>query len=429
MSKFQIILTAIFGVSILTAVAVFALYRGGAGSNAVSIKVWGDLPSEAFGQLLSESLRGIDENLSVSYVEKDPSKIDAEFTEALAVGAGPDLIIITQDNFWKNRTKLLPVSYESVGARDFKEAFVEEGELFLTSEGIYALPLAIDPLVLYYNRDILTFVGEAKPIGYWDEIYSLTQKLTVRDGAGNITRSAIALGETRNIANYKEIMSLLLLQAGNKVMVPGFNSDELRSALNDRTGSAVSSGEAALNFYTQFSNPSKAYYSWNRSLPEALDRFTSGDSAYYLGFASELTKLRNKNPNLNLGLALVPQSRVSGKRVTYGKVYGVAITRGARNYQGALRAATILVSKQLAGPLSEKLALPPARRDLLSQKRTDNIWPVFYEAALQSRGWLDPENAISGSIFKEMIDSVTSGRARTSEALTAAAERLEKITK
>ena len=314
-----------------------------------------------------------------------------------------------------------------MGERDFGNSFVEEGELFLTKEGVYGLPLAVDPLVLYYNRDLLSAAGEARPIAYWDEVYPMALKLTKKDPAGNLAQSVIALGETRNIPNFKEILSLLLLQAGTPV-TESINAN-LRSALSNNYGLPVAPGESALDFYTQFSNPAKAYYSWNRILPSAETHFASGDAVYYLGFASELSALRNKNPNLNLGIAPVPQSRVSGKKLTFGRLYAVSITRGTRNASAALRAALILVSRDISEPLSKSLGLPPARRDILSGRQSDSALSVFYESALQARGWLAPENFSTGNIFGEMVNAVTSGRARTSEALGAASRSLDNLIK
>jgi multiple sugar transport system substrate-binding protein len=428
MSKFQMALLGIFGFFILLAVVVFAFYRGGSGSSTnATVTVWGELPAEELNIFLNatQASRG---DLVIRYVEKSTETIGSEFTEALASGGGPDLIITTQDKLWGQKSKLLPIPYQSIGQNDFQSIFVEEGELFLANEGIYGLPLTLDPMVLYYNRDHLSAAGQAQPIGYWDELYAAASKLNRRDAAGNLTQSAIALGEARNIPHYKEILSMLMLQAGTPITAVG-NGGELASFLSVRFDLPVSPGESALDFYTQFSNPSRAYYSWNRTMPSAETRFTSGDAAYYLGFASELTTLRNKNPNLNFSLTTVPQSRVAGRAVTFGRLYAVSISRGSKNTSAALQAALSLVSRDSALKLSETLRLPPARRDLLAITPSDAVMPVFYTAALQARGWLDPEGTATSVIFRDMIESVTSGRARTSEALSSANSSLEALIK
>lgn len=424
MSKFQIGLLVVFGFFIITAVMVFALYRGG-GSTSATVTIWGDISSQDFNLLVNAAALSSDQTLAIRYSEKSADTLEAEFTEALARGSGPDLVMISQDKFWKEKSKLLPIPYENISERDFTETFIEEGELFLTEEGIYALPLSVDPMVLYYNRDILSSAGQSKPLAYWDEIYVEASKLTKRDAAGNLTQSTIALGETRNIPNAKDIISLLMLQAGTPIT--GFIGPDLRSLVATNFDLPVMPVEAALEFYTQFSNPSKSYYSWNRTMPEADTHFTSGDSAYYLGFASELRALRNKNPTLNFGVAPIPQSRVSGKILTFGRLQGVAISRGTTNPSAALTAALKLVSYESAAALSQILSLPPARRDLLSQEPTDTIGSVFYEAALQSNGWLDPNDTETEMIFGDMIEDVTSGRTRVVESVNKASRELEAL--
>lgn len=414
MSKFQIILLAVFTVFIVAGVATFSLYRGSGGEN-VTMTVWGDISSQDFSLLLNTPTFSQDRTVLISYVEKSAETIETEFTEALARGMGPDLIILTQDKLWGNKAKLLVIPYVSISERDFKTTFIEEGELFLDEAGIHALPLSIDPMVLYYNRDLLSAAGQARPIAYWDEIYASAANLSKMDAAGNLVLSVMALGEATNIPHAKNILSLLLLQAGTPIT--SFVNLELRSQISLNFGTLVSPGEAALDFYTQFSNPTRVYYSWNRSLIDAQTHFTSGDSAYYLGFASELRVLRNKNPTLNFGISSVPQSRVSGKAVTFGRLRAVAISRGSLNPGAALALAAKLVSKEAALSLSEILVLPPARRDLLSVRPTDAVLSVFYDAALQSKGWLDPDTVATEAIFREAIESVTSGRARTLEAV------------
>ena len=426
MSKFQIILLCVFGFFIVVAVMVFALYRGGGGTRA-AVTVWGDISANDVHNLLGNSQLGQDSNITISYIEKPTETIVEEFTEALAEGRGPDLIIVTQDKFLEQKSKLVPIPYGSISERDFKNTFVEEGELFLAPEGVYAMPISVDPIVLYYNRDHLSSAGQARPIAFWDEIYLSATALNKRDAAGNLVQSAIALGETRNILHAKDILSMLMLQAGTPIT--GFLGPELRSVLSDNLGQTVSPGESALDFYTQFSNPTKAYYSWNRTMPEAQTRFTSGDSTYYLGFASELTTLRNKNPTLNFTVASVPQSRVSGKTITFGIVRGVAISRGTKNPVAALDVVLKLISKEHALTLSQLTGLPPARRDLLGERPTDAVTPVFYTAALQARGWLDPDDEASADIFADMVEEVTSGRARLSETIGQASRELDSLIK
>ena len=111
MSKFQIVLLGIFGFFIVLAVLVFALYRGGGSLGEVTVTVWGSFASYDVNNVMSSvpSL-GNDRALILRYVEKPTETLEEEFTEALASGSGPDLIIISQDKLWENKSKLLPTA-------------------------------------------------------------------------------------------------------------------------------------------------------------------------------------------------------------------------------------------------------------------------------------------------------------------------------
>ncbi|MBX4199867.1 extracellular solute-binding protein [Candidatus Parcubacteria bacterium] len=426
MSKFQIILLAVFGIAILAAVLIFSLFRGSS-NGSVSVTIWGSLPQSDFSAFISNAAIN-DKTLTVNYVEKSGSTFDHDFTEALALGKGPDIILIPESLLWTEREKLLLIPYQSVSQKDFSSTFVQEGELFLSSGGIYALPLYMDPLVLYSNRDMLDSAAIAQPIKYWDEIYSYISKLTKKDNAGNIAQATLALGETKNIPHSKDILSLLMLQAGTsitKIQSDGSLIPTLTNSLNSPTNPASS----ALDFYTQFSNQAKDFYTWNRSLLSAQTNFISGDSAFYIGFGSEFKELKAKNPNLNIGLSPVPQSRASGREVTMARIYGLAITRGSKNPNGALTAVLTLVSHDKGKILSEVLSLPPARRDLLSQRPDNGYLAVLFDAAIQSRGWLDPEPTKSALILNSMIEAVNSGRSGTEEAVAKGNDDLDELTK
>lgn len=427
MSKFQVVLLVVFGFFIIAAVAVFSLYHGGSSSQA-SVILWGSIPSAQFETLLGDPIYTSDRTVDVHYVERPAATLESDFTNALAQGHGPDLIILPQNELWQARNKLTVIPYGSVSERTFRDTFADGSAVFLTSNGIAALPLLADPLVLYFNRDMISGAGLAQPIAYWDQVYDAAAKLTAIDKAGNITRSAISFGDWRNIPDAKSLLSLLFLQAGTPITA--LNNGTLNSALLANGANApVTPAESALDFYTQFANPSKPFYSWNRTLPDAPTFFAAGDLAYYVGFASELSIIKSKSPTLNFGVAPVPQSRVANQKLTTGTIYGIALSRGAGNPTAALTAALKIVSAASAGKLSQATNLPPVRRDLLVNKPTDAVGPVFYDAALQARTWLDPNPAQTTSIFFDAIDAVTSGRARTTEALSNANQRLDQVSK
>ncbi|KKT59828.1 MAG: hypothetical protein UW54_C0019G0001, partial [Parcubacteria group bacterium GW2011_GWC1_44_26] len=176
-----------------------------------------------------------------------------------------------------------------------------------------------------------------------------------------------------------------------------------------------------------FSKSNKDSYSWNRSLPQSSAMFQAGDLALYFGYASEYQSIKQKNPHLNFDVAVVPQVGKTAKKLTFGRIYGVAIVVAGKNQAGALRATTLLSGSGVVTGISELLNLPPVRRDLISVRPTDPASSVFYDSALISRAWYDPSPADTNLIFMNMIDSVNSGRSSMNEALAVAHSSLSKI--
>lgn len=418
-SIFQLILIAVFVVAAIGGLILFARFKGSSsGANVPVTEIWGVIPETQLTSISSAFQR--DKTFKINYQEKSPAGFYGDLIEALAAGNGPDLIIIPENLLLKLSSKIFEIPFASLSERAFRDTYLDEGQLFLTATGIAALPFSVDPLIMYWNHDTFASAGLAKPPAVWEEFILLSQTLTKKDASGNVLRSATALGGFDNITNAKEILSALFLQIGAPPLVP---SGGAPNAGSPRSEADVT----ALNFYTQFSNPLSLTYSWNKSLANSNDAFLAGDLAIYFGFASELANLRATNPNLYFDVAPLPQPKSAKKFVTFGKLYGVAVLKSSRDIANATRIAGLLTSATASAAFSKTNGLPPVRRDLLATKPTDAYGALFYNAALMSRGWLDPDYGASSAAFREMVESVSSGKARPSEAVDKMEEEVGKL--
>lgn len=419
-SAFQAVVLAIFGVSLVAGLVVLATAKNKDKGSGVPVLIWGTIAAADFNNAIRDLTQG-NKGLKLTYVEKRLESFDQDLLETLAKGIGPDVILLSQDLILRHGDKMSPISYATMPLRTFKDTFIQEGELFLRPEGALAIPFAVDPLVMYWNRDLLTNQGISRPPVTWDEFLTLVPKLTQKDKSQNIIRSGVSLGEFRNIVNAKEIIAALFLQTGNSIVSPSSSGFGFASTIAPVTLSTV----GAINFYTDFANPVKPNYSWNRALPNSRDLFAAGKLAFYFGFASESSKIRNKNPNLNFDLTFFPQPKGSAVTVTFGKMWGLAVLNNSRNAADAISHILTITS---AGPLalwSEATGLPPVRRDLLSASPADPYQSIFYDSAIRSRGWLDPNPAQSAIVFQNMIESVTSGELESGKAIEAAGRELD----
>lgn len=423
---FQVIVMGIFGLIALIGLVVFANFQGFS-SNAPqvgTVAIWGTLPAKPMNDALTAYKQGRSEFGRVTYTERPEETFDADVAEAIASGSGPDLLILSQEDLPAAEPKLTYFPSSLISERDFRDSFLPINELYLREGGTYGMPFVVDPLMLFYNRPVIAAAGVARPPSTWEAVAGLTATVNRQTDVQTVTRSLIALGTYENIENARAILSLLFLQAGYQMSERG--EAGYRSDLTDvRTGSlGASPAESALNFYTEFANPTKTVYSWNRSLPNNRQAFLAGDVALYLGFASERAGLAAANPNLDFDMAPAPNPGTSATRMTYGKAYAFAIPRASKNAQGAVQVAKLLSGKEPSALFARSLGMAPAARAALAPASGDLYEPVFFPEALVARGWLSPAPADTDRIFATMVGNVMSGRESLVTALQTAARSL-----
>lgn len=422
MNKFQLIVVIVILGLVTVAALVFAgvipgLKTGGGGGKVASLTMWGSLSAEDITPVINKINEENKKTFSINYTQKKEATYGDELLNALASGTGPDLWVLSQDLILQNRKKVYLIPFTMFSERLFKDTFIDEAELFLwkdeTSSGIVAVPFAVDPIVLFWNRSLFNKAGLSSPPRFWDEFLSFSQLMTEKDIDGRLLQSGSAMGEFNNIKNAKDIFSLLVLQSGNNIVDPQnlfLNFGAMGDAPLEPAGNA-------LDFFTGFSNPSKLAYSWNRALPEAQDNFVAGKLAMYLGFASEFKTILEKNPHLNFDVALAPTVKDSPVQLTFGKMYALAVTKSSANLNGAIGAAFKLAQ-------SDGFLVPVAR-GLLGQVSLNPATSVFYKAGLQSSAWLEPSPSAVRDIFAEMVNSVATGRKRISSAVSDAKALLQ----
>lgn len=421
--NFQIIVIIIFIVLAIFGIFVFS----GAipiGNNTQpgalgTVLLWGSIPSSTMSPLI-EDFNTTNQSFVVKYVEKSADTFDQDLLEAIASGAGPDMFFLPNDLAFHYANKIVTIPYTSYPLSNFKNTFASAGEVFLSSNGILAFPMTIDPLVMYYNRSMLDNNNIISPPATWDELTTVVPQITKKDNSNKILKSAVAMGHFTNVANAKDILTTLFMQAGNPIVVE--KDGVYGSVLN--TQNSKYDLASVLKFYTDFADPVQGIYSWNRSMPYSPDAFSKEDLAFYFGFSSELSLLVNKNPNQNFFIAPFPQIKDSNFKLTGAKVTGLAISSFSKNFNTAFTAASTMAGGDFAGKLALALGVAPARRDLLKNVPTDAYSPTFYNSALFSRSWIDPSTTNTNDIFRKMVEGVLSNNLTTRDAIGDASSKL-----
>lgn len=419
---------AVFGLAALggiIAFAAFGLRDPNAGSARGSVVIWGSQDDITIRAVLDTAVLE-NPRLSYTYVQVPEEDLDARLTEALATDSGPDVVIATQDAIFRHKGKFLELPYEQYPASWFRETFSRVTELYLGIDGLYGLPLYIDPVVLIYNRDILAQEGYAGPADNWVQMVSQIKRLTRSDNASNITRSGLAFGTANNIHNTKAVYSALAIQAGD-VFTQLTEFGTLQPRFGEPYGQIIKPAESALRFYTQFGNVDNTLYSWNSAFARSDIAFSAGQVAYIVDYASAVEEITARNPQIDLAIAELPTA--NGTRTTYARVYGAFITRNTKNYEGATALLNEVIRPDLNLSLAQRFSLAPARIDALSVVVNDPTREVIRRSATYARSWLDRAPQTTELIISDMIRQVQGGQTTAGEALLTAQSRFESAIK
>ncbi len=428
-TNFQVAILIIFGFFILLGVVLFSTSKLKPGTDVVDAPVvmWGTLSSEVVSRLTEKITADNKVSLQLTYVQKKPASFEKDLVEAIADGSGPDIVLISQDMIAKNTNKFVTISFATYSLRTFKDSFVDVGSVYLKSDGAVAIPFIVDPMVMYWNKTHFVNASVVNPPKEWSEFSEIVKKLTKKDSNFNIMQSGTALGEYQNILHAKDILSMLFLQAGAKIVTRN-PDDSYRSSLYSNSSlSDKPAGIIALSFYTDFANPAKDSYTWNKSLKPSLDSFTSGDTSIYFGYASELAGISLKNPNLNFDVAKVPQVTGANKKSVFARIYGLAILKSSKSQNSAFNHIKALTSADSISVLSELTNLPPVRKDVLTAGSADPYMQIFNDSALIADTWIDPNSSDTDIVFKKMIESVIIGRESVDSAVNIADGELRNV--
>lgn len=390
-----------------------------------SVAIWGTLPADSINGLLTE-IREDDESFnSVSYRYVPPENFDQEFLNALADQTSPDLLLMSHEKMVEHRNRLQTISYENYPIRDFRSQYIDGAEIFALKDGIYAFPIMVDPLMMYWNRDNLSDKGLLTAPKTWEDLIgNYAPALTVRDFNRNIQSSGVAMGEYSNVKNAFPIISMLLLQAGSALVLE--EDREYRVLLDSTADQSSGAFAKSLEFYTGFSSVNNSLYSWNRSFNLDRDRFLSEDLSIYFGFGSEGKDLETKNPNLSFDIAEVPQN-LGGNKRTYGNFYGFFVPKVAKNKTGAFVVMQALSSDTNAKKIADGYSMAPVSRSSVTAGSNDVYGRIIYQSVPNTRGWLNPDLDRLNDIMEEEIADVGANRQSARDASGDISVRLGQI--
>lgn len=269
---------------------------------------------------------------------------------------------------------------------------------------IFGLPLAMDTLALYYNKDLFNAAGIAEAPTSWTDFQDDVTKLTTIGPNDTIIQSGAAIGGSRNVERAFDILSVLMMQNGTKMVDDG-GQPTFGSKLSDES----LPGPDALRFYADFSNPLKAVYAWNKDQPSSFDAFTTGKTAMFLGYSYHNALIKQKAPKLSFGIAPLPQIS-SGRVVNMANYWVETVSKSTKNATWAWDFVQFAARAENASKFLKATGKPTALRSLINEELTDETLAVFAGQLLTAKSWYVGKDAtVAEAAFLDLIDGAVAG--------------------
>ncbi len=402
----------------------------------ITLKYWKVFEeSDNISELITEYQK-INPYVSIRYENFRYDEYEDKVLNALAEDRGPDIFSIQTTWMKKYQSKIQPlpaqikmlysvqmgtlqkVTYtkeqqkKTLTTRDLSILFpdvVTDNQLI--DGQIYGLPLSIDTLALFYNRDLLNNAGITAPPTTWDQLLVQVGKLTKRDPQKDIIQSGVAMGTAANVNRASDILSLLMMQVGAPMTddngFPTFNAKPLGYTSVDAP--AVS----ALNFYNRFAVPSNEAYSWNETMPNSKQAFIQGLTAFYIGYAFDIPTIKTQAPKLNFDIAPIPQ--LSQPSINFANYWAETVSKKSQYQNEAWDFLLFITTNQdINKKYVTKAQKPVALRSLIEWQQDDVVLAPFVEQILTARSWYKGKNPQTAEkIFTDMITDNLTGAYKT----------------
>jgi multiple sugar transport system substrate-binding protein len=385
----------------------------------VNLQFWGVFDDPGYFTQVINGYQKINPKTTVSYRKFNYDDYEKQLIDSFASGVGPDIWLMHNTWLPKHGDKILamPTKQKSsepwLSFKDFQDQFVEVAVTDLTLGGqIYSLPIYVDTLGLFYNRDLFNSTGIASPPQTWEEFNGAIKKLTQLDGERRIVKSGVALGTARNINRSTDILSLLMLQSGVQMTDQNNFSATFASSYGN-------TADVAVQYYTDFSNSAKQVFTWNDQQHYSIDSFSEGGVAMMINYSHQIATVKAKAPRLNFSVAPVPQISMTSTAVNYANYWAPTVSKQSKNAQEAWKFLIYLSSNQGATSYLNASNRPTARRDLIPLQQNDTFLGPFATQSLSARSWYQVDNLAIESLLAEMIDDINYGRASVRDALRA----------
>lgn len=393
----------IIGVVILLflifAVIVPLFTHGGANTKDVTLTYWGLWENENTMDVLIKDFEKDHPHIKIKYIKQDPQKYPDKLVAQIGTPTGPDIFRYHSSWVPMLRSKLLPLPESVIKAKTFSDTYYPVISDDVASYGpIYGIPLDIDTLSLFINREI---TRDFDVPTNWVDFANVATSVTVVGGDGKIETAGAALGTMDNITHAPDIISMLMVQNGADLY-----ADDLSASQNSMS--------SALDFYTSFANGDSKV--WDSSMENSLDAFAHEKLAMYFGYSWDIYQIRQLNPKLQFEVHPVP-GLPGDRNMTVASYWVEGVSAKTTHQQEALAFMQYLTKKDTLEKFYSTIAKSREFGELypmpsLKSRLKDNklIYPFVSQAdKAQSTYFVSDthdENGINGQMNNYLSDAI-----------------------
>ncbi len=447
-------------------ISVIVLVGAGCGSDSsdatsatedVSLKYWRVFDDVDTLDSIIDDYRDAHSNVKISYTKWRFEEYEDELIRAFAEGRGPDMFTI--HNTWmssfedlimpmpesittssleqqgtvRKETVTVVTTEETMSLRELKSDYVEQvaSDVVMdyqatsnsdVEDRIFGLPLALDTLALFYNKDLLDAAGIARPPGTWSDFQDDVELLTSIDSEGNINQSGAAIGTSDNVDRAMDILTLLMMQNGTDMT--DSRGRVSFHVIPDDAPEDVYPGLDATEFYTDFANPTKSVYTWNDEYSDSFDAFANGETAFFFGYSYHIPLIRTVAPKLNFAIDNVPQ--ISGaQEVNFANYWVEVVSKDTEDEDWAWGFILYAADEDNVGSYLDEAGKPTALRSLISSQLDDEMIGPFAEQVLTATSWYHGSDIDAAEeALNELIDNILSGIYEGEDAIELAASKV-----
>lgn len=295
---------------------------------------------------------------------------------------------------------------------------------------ILGLPFSLNSLVLFYNEDMLSKERLIGPPTTWNEFQTYTKELTETSPSGEIKRAGACIGTANNVNRSSDILAALIMQSGTKMVSEDKTRVLFAQNQTNPSGETFNPGARALRFYTDFADPTKEVYSWNKDQHYSIDAFAEEDCAMLINYSYQTPELENKNPELDFETAQLPQLEKGDRRIDYANYWAHTVNSqiDQEHKEAAWEFILFMQRKKYLMSYLYRTGHPTPRTDLVEWQK-DQMSSILASISQvpTAQSWYQSDNEEIELILNKAIKKVNLETASVREAIHSAAERINRL--